>query len=208
MKVTARLALPPGGPGSTALLLASGAGAPQQHPFLTGLRTGLATAGLATMTFDYPYAEAGRRAPDRLPVLLECHRAAAVRLRGYADRIVLAGKSMGGRVASHLAAAGESTAGLVFYGYPLVAPGSGTVRSTDHLDEIGAPMLFLSGSRDRLAPLDLLRPVVARHPEATLEVLAEGDHSFRVPKRAGITPDEVEEFLVARTIAWLAACAG
>jgi predicted alpha/beta-hydrolase family hydrolase len=206
-KITARLALPSGG-GRTAVLLAHGAGAPQDHPFMTSLRKGLAGAGVATMTFDYPYAEAGRRVPDRLPVLLECHRAAVSRLRDYTDRIVLAGKSMGGRVASHLAAEGEPCAALVFYGYPLVAPSRGTVRSTDHLETIPAPMLFLTGSRDRLAPLDVLRPTVARIRRATLEVVDEGDHSFNVPKRTGLSPAEVMADLVARTAAWLQAASG
>jgi len=208
MKVTARLLIPPGGHGGIAVLLAHGAGAPQSHPFMAGLRAGLAGAGLPTMTFDYPYAEEGRRAPDRLEVLLACHRAAAGRLGEYADRIVLAGKSMGGRVASHLAAEGECGAGLVFYGYPLVAPGSGRVRATDHLDRIDAPMLFLSGSRDRLAPLDLLRPVVARLPGAVLEVVEGGNHSFEVPRRSGKTPEATRAFLVSRTVSWINATVG
>ena len=207
-KVTARLMMPPDGDGGTAVLLAPGAGVSQRHPFMADLSEGLAGAGLPTMTFDYPYAEEGRRAPDRLEVLLACHRAAAGLLREYADRIVLAGKSMGGRVASHLAAEGEDSAGLVFYGYPLVAPSSGKVRSTDHLGEIDSPMLFLSGSRDRLAPLDLLRSVVARLPGALLEVIEGGNHSFEVPRRSGKTPEEIRGLLVSRTVSWMAGAAG
>lgn len=169
---------------------------------MAGLRDRLAAAGHPTLTFDYPYVEAGRKLPDRMPTLLECHRAALVRLRSYGWPVVLAGKSMGGRVASHVAAEETGVSGLVFFGYPLVSPSTGVVRSTDHLHQSGVPMLFLSGSRDRLGPLDALRPLV-KGLGATLEVVEEGDHSFQVPKRTGLSSGDVLDRLAGVTMEWL-----
>lgn len=201
-KVTGRLEVP-ARQGGVGVLLAHGAGGGQDHPFMAGLRRRLAGSGLLTLSFDYPYMEAGRRAPDRLETLERCHRAALARLRRYVDGAVLAGKSMGGRVAGHLAANGEPCRGLVFYGYPLVAPGKVAPRSVAHLAGTGARMLFVSGSRDRLAPLDLLRPSLAALPGATLRVIPGADHSFRLAKRSGKTLDDVLDELVDTTRAWM-----
>ena len=201
-KVTARLEVPRE-PSGAAILLAHGAGAGQNHPFMVGLRKRLAAAGHPVMTFDFPYMEAGRKAPDRMPTLLACHRAALHRLRTYRWPIVLAGKSMGGRMASHLAVDEPDVRGLVFYGYPVVSPSSGAVRSTVHLGEAGHRMLFLAGSRDRLAPLPVLRPLVESIPEATLEVVEQGDHSFKVPQRTGLSADDVLDHLARVTSAWI-----
>ncbi|MCB2222616.1 MAG: dienelactone hydrolase family protein [Actinobacteria bacterium] len=201
-KVTADLAVP-GDPRGPAVLLAHGAGAGRRHPFMAGLVARLVAAGHPTMVFDYPYMEEGRRAPDRMPALLACHRAAHDRLAAYGWPVVLAGKSMGGRMASHLAAGLAGPAGLAVYGYPLVSPSSGAVRDTAHLRETGVPMLFLSGSRDRLAPMGLLRPVVESLPSATLEVVEGAGHSFEVPARSGLTFDGVLDRLAAVTAAWL-----
>ncbi len=201
-RVTGRLAVPPN-PTGPAVLLAHGAGAGQGHPFVAGLRDRLAGAGHPVLTFDYPYMEAGRRAPDRMPGLLECHLAALERLQSYGWPVVMAGKSMGGRIASHLASDHSGTLGLVFYGYPLVAPSGGGVRSTEHLERIGRPMLFLAGSGDRLGPLSEIRPLVQRLRRATLEVIEGGDHSFRVPRRTGVSPDQVLDRLAGVTIEWI-----
>ena len=201
-KVTARLAVPAEVAGP-AILLANGAGAGQGHPFMAGLRERLARSGHPTLTFDYPYTEEGRRAPDRAPALLACHRAALRRLQQYGWPIVLAGKSMGGRLASHLAVEEPGSVGLVFYGYPLVSPSTGAVRSTAHLAESGLRMLFLTGSRDRLAPLALLQPVVDGLRRATLEVIEGGDHSFSVPRSSEVGLAEVLDDLAARTMRWV-----
>ena len=201
-KVSARLTVPRD-PAGAAILLAHGAGAGQAHPFLAGLRTRLAAAGHPTMTFDYPYMEEGRRAPDRPPTLLACHRAALHRLARYGWPVVMAGKSMGGRMASHLAVDEPGPIGLVFYGYPLVSLSRGTVRPTGHLTETGMRMLFLTGSRDRMAPLEELRPVVQGLRRGTLEVVEGADHGFKVLKRIGTTPDEVLDLLAERTVDWI-----
>lgn len=169
---------------------------------MAGVRRRLVEGGHTVLTFDYPYMAAGRRAPDRASVLLECHRAAAERLAAETgSAVVLAGKSMGGRIGSHLAAEGFQAAALVFYGYPLVSPSSGAVRDVDHLHEIGPPMLFVTGSRDRLAPLDLLTPVVAGLSGAHLEVVEGGDHSFKVT--GGRDQGAVYDRIATVTAGWL-----
>ena len=200
--VTGRLAMPKAATG-TGVLFAHGAGAGQDSPFMVRIRDGIAAAGYPVLTFNYPYAEAGRRAPDRPQKLLACHGAAARRLRSYCDDVVLAGKSMGGRIGSHLAAEGEPAAGLVYYAYPIVAPGKKEPRDTSHLDGITAPMLFFSGTKDPLSPLDLLLPLVARLPDAEAAIIEGGNHSFRVPKSAGLSHEDVLDGLVQMTVDWL-----
>ena len=190
-------------PGATGVLLAHGAGLGQDHEWMTYVRDGLAGGGVPVLTFDYPYMEAGRKAPNRLPALLTCHRAAAAELASRVDRVVLAGKSMGGRVGSHLAAEDGGFAGVVFFGYPLVAMGKAEPRDTSHLDEVGAPMLFVQGTRDRMGPLDLIRPLVDSLAGTSVHVVEDGDHSFRVPKRTGRTIEEVLDEVVAATVEWV-----
>lgn len=202
-RVTACLQVPTG-ECRVGILLAPGAGAGQAHHFLTGLRHRLAAAGHPTMTFDYPYVAEGRRAPDGLESLLACHRAAARALAGELGAVVLAGKSMGGRVATHLAAGGEPCAAVVCYGYPLLPPGRRVPRDTTHLEAITVPLLFLSGSRDRLAPLGLLRQVVERLPRAALRVLDGGDHSFGVKAMPDRDGGRALDALADWTVRWLA----
>lgn len=201
-KVTARLAIGDVSR-STGILLAHGAGAGQDHPFMVALRDALHLRGFPVMTFNYAHVEAGRRAPDRAPQLLAVHRAAADRLAGYCDRVILAGKSMGGRIASCLVGdEGWDAAGLVYYGYPLVPLGKKEPRDTAHLRAIPQPQLFFSGTRDRLSPPGLIAAVAARCPAATVETIPEADHSFEVPVRTGRTQLEVIAALAATTATW------
>lgn len=202
-KVTALLAMP-NRPAATAVLLAHGAGAGQRHSFMAGLRNGLAGTGLATLTFDYPFVEDGRRAPDRLPRLIDVHRAAAERLLTYHDRVVIAGKSMGGRVGSHLVGEGQWPAtALVYFGYPLVPLGSKPPRPTHHLDAIRVPQLFWAGTRDRLSPPALIGPLANSLPRGELFVVDQADHGFHVPKRSGLTDRDVLTQLAVGTAGWL-----
>ena len=203
-KVTARLVVPPDEP-NTGLLLAHGAGAGQDHPWMTSMRDLLAAGGLTVMTFNYAYTEAGRRSPDRMARLLEVHHAAADRLAGYVDRVVLAGKSMGGRVSSHLAGDdGWPAHALVYFGYPLVPVGKGEPRPTDHLDRITAPQLFVAGTRDRLSPPDLIEPLADAQAAGHYHEVDDGDHSLRVPKRAGVSNEEVLARVAGYTVGWIA----
>lgn len=190
--------------GGTAVLLAHGAGAGQRHRFMERVRRQLAAAKVITMTFDYSYTAAGRKSPDRMPKLLAVHSAAADRLTDYADRVVLAGKSMGGRVGSHLAGdAGWPAAGLFYLGYPLVPLGKGEPRATDHLERIRAPQLFFAGTRDRLSPPELIVPLAEKLPHSRAVVIEAADHSFNVPKSSGRTTEETIDGIVAQAAEWV-----
>lgn len=204
-KVTGRLSMPAGGRSDdVGVVVAHGAGVGQDHPFMTQVREGLAAAGYPTLTFNYAYTEAGRRAPDRPPKLLAVHEAAADRLAQYCSRVILAGKSMGGRVASHLAGdTGWPAAALAYLGYPLVPMGGGEPRPTDHLQRIVVPQLFVAGTRDRLSPPPLIEPLAASLPDADVIVVPDGDHSFTVPKRTGRTNEEVLGDVIAEVADWL-----
>ena len=188
--------------GSTGVLLSHGAGLGQDHEWMVYVRDGLAAAGIPVMTFNYPYMEAGRKAPNPARILLACHRAALAGLRPRVERVVLAGKSMGGRMGSHVAADGEDVVGLVFYGYPLVGIGKTEPRDVAHLEQVGAPMLFVQGTRDRLAPIDLITPVVDSLG-ASMYIVEDGDHSFRVLKRTGRSAEEVLDEVVGVTADWI-----
>jgi predicted alpha/beta-hydrolase family hydrolase len=197
-----------GGPGAGdtrfGIVLAHGAGAGQDHPWMVRMRNGLASAGRAVLTFDYAYIAAGRRSPDRPPRLLDVHAAAFEAMAGRVERVVLAGKSMGGRMASHLVGdRGFDAAGLVYYAYPLVPLGKGEPRPTDHLDRITVPQLFFAGTRDRLSPPPLVEEIVRRLPSAEMVIVAGADHSFRVPKQSGRSDEETMADLVATTAAWM-----
>lgn len=192
--------------GPLGVLLAHGAGAGQNHPWITTVRDGIAAGGWPVMTFDYRYTSLGRKSPDRMPTLLEVHRAAAETLAARCGRVVLAGKSMGGRVASHLVGDEDwPAAGLVYYGYPLVAMGKSEPRDTSHLRRIEVPQLFFAGTRDRLGPPALISEVAESVPSGRVIVVDDGDHSFKVPKRAGLTHEEVLAGIVADTNSWLEA---
>jgi predicted alpha/beta-hydrolase family hydrolase len=202
-KVVGRLAGEPSN-ASIGVLLAHGAGAGQGHPIMGAVRDGLAAEGLPTMTFDYAYIAAGRKAPDRTAKLLAVHRAAADALADMTAAVVLAGKSMGGRVGSHLVGdEGWPAAGVVFLGYPLVPMGKREPRDTAHLTRIEVPQLFVAGSRDRLGPLPLIEPLVAALADAELMVVDDGDHSLRVTKAAARTDAEVLAGVVAAIAAWI-----
>jgi uncharacterized protein len=166
--------------------IAHGAGAGMGHPFMAGVAEELAAAGISVLRFNFPYMEARRRVPDATPVLLETWKVAVRQTvrPGNGLPMIVGGKSMGGRIASMLAAAqGESFPGaaLVFLGYPLHAAGNADRLRDAHLPRIRVPMLFIQGTRDPLARLDLVEALVERlHPLARLHVVAGGDHSFRV----------------------------
>jgi len=159
--------------------------------------------------FNFPYTEAGRRAPDRAPVLEDCYRHVVAAFRSdpgiAASRLVIGGKSMGGRMASHLAAQGEAVAGLIFLGYPLHPPGNEGQLRVAHLPKIAVPMLFFAGTRDPLCRLDLLRQTLTQlRAPTTLHVVEGGDHSFAVPKRMRRDPRDVWEEIVRISAEWLA----
>jgi uncharacterized protein len=171
----------PGMPGP-AFLLAPGAGAPSSHRRMQTFARLLATIG-PVEPFDYSYALAGRGRPDPLPKLIEAHRAALAALRAkHAGPIVLAGKSMGGRVGCHVALV-DPVEAVICFGYPLCGAGDRSRLRDQVLLELKAPTLFAQGTRDPLCPLDLLEGVRKQmHAPSTLTVVEGGDHSLMVAK--------------------------
>lgn len=187
------------------LVLGHGAGAGMRHPFMQSLARALAGRGVATLRYHFPYMESGRRAPDRPPKLVATVRAACAFAGDVGNDLPLlaGGKSMGGRMTSTAAAeeALPGVRGLVFFGFPL--HGIGKPPSVDrglHLAHVGLPMLFLQGTRDKLADLEFLRPLLADiDPSPVLHVVNDADHGFHVLKRTGRTGDEVIEELASVT---------
>lgn len=165
-----------------AFLLAPGAGAPSTHPRMQAFARLLEPIG-SIHPFDYSYALEGRKSPDRLPKLIETHRAALDALREKHDGpIVLVGKSMGGRVGCHVALV-ERVAAAVCLGYPLCGGGDPAKLRDEVLLSLSTPILFVQGSRDRLCPLDLLEGVRRRMTAPnSLHVVAGGDHSLLLSK--------------------------
>jgi len=172
------------------LVLAHGAGAGMRHSFLEAVAGRLAARGLATLRYQFPYAEQGQRQPSPRPLLLATVRAAVAAARERAQDLPLfaGGKSMGGRMTSLAAALAPlpGVRGLLFLGFPLHPAGRPSAERGLHLPGLELPMLFLQGSRDRLADLELLRPLCrAIGPRARLHVVEGADHSFRVLRSSG-----------------------
>ncbi len=187
------------------LVFGHGAGAGMRHSFMEAAAAALGTQGIATFRYQFAYMEKRSGRPDPQPVLLATVRAAVAGAHAAAPDLPLlaGGKSMGGRMTSLAAAEGplDGVRGLAFFGFPLHPAGAPAVTRAEHLDRVAAPMLFLHGTRDQLAELELLRPVVDRlGAKATLHVIEGADHSFAMLKRSGRTNQDVIEEL-ARTVA-------
>lgn len=181
------------------LVVAHGGGAGMEHPFLRGFTAALNGDGVATLRFNFPYREAGRKFPDRPPAAIAAWRAAmdAAAVRSEGEPLWAAGKSFGGRMASMAVAEGMPAAGLVYLGYPLHPPGKPEKLRDEHLYGLTVPMLFLQGTRDTFATHDLLAAVVARvGPAATLQWQEGGDHSFAVAGKKRL-PEEIGADLAA-----------
>ena len=168
-------------------VLAHGAGAGMRHPFLEKLAEALAAEGVATLRYDFPYMEERRRRIDPPPVLHQRVREAASVASKEALPLFAGGKSMGGRMTSQAQAIVPlpDVLGLAFVGFPLHPAGKPGVERAAHLRQVVLPMLFLQGTRDELAHLELLRPVVEELPRATLHIVEDADHSFHVRKSSG-----------------------
>jgi predicted alpha/beta-hydrolase family hydrolase len=199
------------------LILAHGAGANQTSSFIVRFATSLAARGIDTITFNFVYTEQRRRLPDRNDKLESCYRTVieAVRSGKFHDdagrrKLVIGGKSMGGRIASQVAASGqEGIAGLVFLGYPLHPPGRPDKLRSKHLPDIRAPMLFVQGSRDAFGTPEELRAILGGlGVAADISVVEDGDHSFKVPKRSAAPQDQVYEFVLDEIVRWLRARLG
>jgi predicted alpha/beta-hydrolase family hydrolase len=192
----------PSGSTRPSFLFAPGAGAPASSDWMSAWRARLASIGdVEVRTFDYPYMRGPkRRAPDRLPVLIDAHRAALAELRATTDGpVFLIGKSMGGRIGCHLALE-EPVAGLVCLGYPLKSGATGALRDQVLL-ALETPILFVQGTRDPLCPLDLLADVRARMKGTSRLLIVEGgDHSLAVSAAARKARGETQADSDARVL--------
>jgi uncharacterized protein len=190
------------------LVVAHGAGAGMEHPFLHGFTHALNDDGVATLRFNFPYREQGRKFPDRPPAAIAAWRAAMDAARAAAsdgEPVWAAGKSFGGRMASMAVAEGMPATGLVYLGYPLHPPGRPEKLRDEHLYGLKLPMLFLQGTRDTFATPELLERVVSGiGPAAILEWCEGGDHSFAVAGRKR-SADEVGASLASTVSAFMRA---
>lgn len=181
--------------------LAHGAGAGMDHAFMEELANGLATAGIATLRFNFPFAENRKGRPDTPAVAHETIAAAIGKARELDPGLPLfaAGKSFGGRMSSqYLAAHPESVvSGIVFYGFPLHPAGKPSIDRADHLKGLKIPMLFLQGTKDALATPDLTEAVCGSLRKATLVKLEGADHSFKAGKK------DIMSLLISETAKWL-----
>jgi uncharacterized protein len=195
---------------TAALVLAHGAGAGMTHRSMAAVADGLAERGVATLRYQFPYMEKGGKRVDPPPVAHAAVRAAVAEAQALAPALPLfaGGRSFGGRMTSQAQALSPlaGVRGLVFFAFPLHTAGKPSTDRAAHLADVTVPMLFLSGTNDTLAELDLLRPVVAGlGSQATLALFEAADHSFHVPARTGRKDPEVLAELLDTAAAWMAA---
>ncbi|MGE3275361.1 MAG: alpha/beta family hydrolase [Vicinamibacterales bacterium] len=203
------------------LVLAHGAGAGQASPFMARYAAGLAARGLDVVTFNFPYMEARRKAPDRAPVLEDTFRRAVVgatthrMTRGRA--VFIGGKSMGGRMATHLAAAPDAwpaeappLRGAIAFGYPLHPPGNRRQDRAAHLARLSVPLLVVQGTRDSFGGPDTIAEALpdAARARVTIHTVEGGDHSYKVPKTSGRTEAEVDGEVWDAVVSWITRIAG
>ncbi len=207
--VTVEVRLPAGSSAASPfVVLAHGAGAGMHHPFMTFFYESLGSE-FPTARFNFLYTELGRRSPDPAPRLKATFRAVIDAVKAEfgvtGETLVLAGKSMGGRIATHLVAEGDEAAAVILLGYPLHPPGRPDRLRKDHLTELRCPLLFIQGTRDALCELSLLHTALAEiQAPVTLHVVEGGDHSLHVMKRSGRTDQEVLAEVREVICKWLA----
>jgi len=195
------------------VVLGHGAGANQLSGFMRMFAKGLAARGLDVMTFNFVYMEQGRSVPDQKPKLEACFRAVIATALKHKklknNRVIVGGKSMGGRIASQVVAGEEKesfiedVAGLVFLGYPLHPPGQSTKLRVEHLVHVRKPMLFVQGTRDALGTPEEIQPFIkGLRPAAKIHSIEGGDHSFKAPKKFGMPQEEIYETAMNEIVRW------
>jgi predicted alpha/beta-hydrolase family hydrolase len=189
-------------------VFAHGAGAGMDHAFMAAMASGLAQRGVASLRFQFPFMEQGSRRPDSPKVAHAAIRAAVQEAAGRLPGVPLfaGGKSFGGRMTSQAQAAEPlpGVRGLVFVGFPLHAAGKPSVDRATHLADVQVPMLFLQGTRDTLAEVDLIRATTNKlGRRATLHIVEGADHAFHVLVRSGRNDDQVREELLATMAGWM-----
>src|SRR5262245_38785007 len=205
-KVSGLLILPKGA--EAFLVIAHGAGAGMRHRFMEETAQKLADRAVATLRYQFPYMENGSKRPDSEAVLTDCVRATVATAKRHADGLPLfaGGKSMGGRMTSLAApqAPLNDVQGLIYLGFPLHAAGKPSAGRANHLIDIKLPMLFLQGSRDALADLNLLKPLCARlGKRVELFVIDGGDHSFHLLKSSGRSYDQALDQAALKVGSWI-----
>jgi predicted alpha/beta-hydrolase family hydrolase len=205
-RVSGLLQVPP--QAAACYVLAHGAGAGMSHSFLAAMANGLAERGVATLRYQFPYMEQGSKRPDAPKLAHATVRAAVLEASRLVPQLALfaGGKSFGGRMTSQAQAASPlpGVRGLGFLGFPLHPPGKPSDDRAKHLSEVRIPMLFLQGTRDEFAQLDLLQPVVEQlGARATLRLFADADHSFHVPARTGRKDFAVRTEMLDVLVDWL-----
>ena len=190
------------------LVFGHGAGAGMRHPFMEEAAGRLAERGIATFLYPFPYMEQGHRRPDHQSILLKTVRSAVTKVVTLSGGLPLwaGGRSMGGRMTSLTASQSplDEIRGLIFFGFPFHPAGKPSVKRAEHLKKVELPMLFLQGTRDRLAKLEIPQLICDELPDtATLSLIEGADHSFNVLKRSGRTNDEVLNELASRVRAWI-----
>ena len=189
-------------------VLAHGAGAGMGHPFMASVAEGLTVRGVATLRYQFPYMERGSKRPDAPKLAHAAVRAAVAEMSRLAPDLALiaGGKSFGGRMTSQAQAASPlpGVRGIAFLGFPLHAPGRPTDERGKHLFDVQIPMLFMQGTRDEFADLQLLQPLTERlGPRATLKLFQDADHSFHVPARTGRKDSEVRAEMLDAMTDWI-----
>ena len=205
-RVSALLQLPPAA--TACFVLAHGAGAGMEHPSMSSVATELATRNIATLRFQFPYMERGSRRPDPPPLCHATLRAAVAEAARRAPKLPLiaGGRSFGGRMTSQAQAIEPlpGVKGLAFLGFPLHPAGKPSVERAAHLGKVKIPMLFLQGTRDELAQLELLQPIIdGLGARATLKLLQDADHSFHVPARTGRKDAQVRAEMPDALATWV-----
>jgi predicted alpha/beta-hydrolase family hydrolase len=205
-RVSALTLIPPSA--RACFVFAHGAGAGMTHPFMEAIAGGLAEAGIATLRFQFPYMEARGRRPDPPPLCHATVRAAVAEAMRVSRGLPLfaGGRSFGGRMSSQAQAKSPlpGVLGLAFLGFPLHPAKRPSDERAQHLFEVNAPLLFLQGDRDELAELSLLQPLVARlGPRATLKLIPNANHSYKVPARTGRSEAQIVGELVETLDDWI-----
>ncbi len=191
---------------SSVLVLAHGAGADMNHQYMAYFADKLGSADLAVARFNFRYTDEGRRSPDKQPVLEDTYRGAVQQVidERSPSSLFLGGKSMGGRIGSHIVAGGTQADGLVYLGYPLHPPGRPERIRDAHLGDIKAPQLFVEGTRDPFCPLETLAEVIGkRRLKADVVVIDDGDHSLKVRKSSGRSTEQAWDEAIEAIATWI-----
>ena len=192
---------------SSVLVLAHGAGADMNHEYMAYFADKLGSADLAVARFNFRYTDEGRRSPDKQPVLEDTYREAVQQVTDERSpsSVFVGGKSMGGRIGSHIVAGGTQADGLVYLGYPLHPPGRPERIRDAHLGDIKAPQLFVEGTRDPFCPLETLAEIIGkRRLKADVVVIDDGDHSLKVRKSSGRSTTQAWDEAIGAISTWIA----